>query len=141
MAEHRSDAKTTKCSSIGMMSFPDVYIELVEAYPCASRDELNRREGHWIRNTPDCVNTRMAGRTINEYMREHRADPEYRKKGNEKKREYMREYAEHHREEKREYMRQYRAKKKLSAENNVLQVSGGREVQSAGEKVQGNLSE
>jgi hypothetical protein len=27
------------------------------------------------------------------------------------------------------------------AENNVLQVSGGSQVQSAGEKVQGNLSE
>ena len=41
-------------------------ITLVEAYPCNSKDELNSREGHFIR-TMDCINKRIKGRTKQEY--------------------------------------------------------------------------
>jgi hypothetical protein len=41
-------------------------IELIEAYPCNSKDELNAREGHYIR-TVECINKNIAGRTITEW--------------------------------------------------------------------------
>ena len=31
-----------------LMQHPDAHIELVEAYPCASRAELQAREQHWM---------------------------------------------------------------------------------------------
>jgi hypothetical protein len=124
------------------MAFPDVYIELVEAYPCASRDELNCREGHWIRNTPNCVNTNVAGRSDAEWRSENKETlREYFKQYDADRAEKRREYDANRREHNTKMRRENRAKKKLSAENNVLQVSGNREVVSAGEEVQGNLSE
>eukprot|EP00438_Fugacium_kawagutii_P017839 Skav201728 [mRNA] locus=scaffold311:672189:672737:- [translate_table: standard] len=56
-------------------------IELVEEYPCNSLMELRRREGFHIQNH-DCVNTRIAGRT----------DQEYREQNREKKNEQNRIY-------------------------------------------------
>jgi hypothetical protein len=32
----------------GVMQHPDAHIELVEAYPCASRAELQAREQYWM---------------------------------------------------------------------------------------------
>ena len=40
-------------------------IELVENYPCNSKEELNAREGFYIQNN-ECVNTLVAGRTQKE---------------------------------------------------------------------------
>jgi phage host-nuclease inhibitor protein Gam len=48
-------------------------IELLEAYPCNSKDELNSREGHYIR-TIDCVNTHIMGRTKNEYYEANKTE-------------------------------------------------------------------
>jgi len=41
-------------------------IELIESYPCKSKDELHAREGYYIRET-ECVNKRIAGQTAAEY--------------------------------------------------------------------------
>ena len=41
-------------------------IELVELYPCDSREELARREGHYIKSNP-CVNKAIAGQTQKEW--------------------------------------------------------------------------
>jgi len=41
-------------------------IELLELYPCNSKDELNAREGHYIRSV-ECVNKNIAGRTMSEW--------------------------------------------------------------------------
>ena len=46
-------------------------IELLESCPCNSKDELNAREGHYIR-TIDCVNKCIAGRTHKEYYQENK---------------------------------------------------------------------
>jgi hypothetical protein len=42
-------------------------IELIEAYPCNSRDELNKVEGKYIREK-SCVNKVIAGQTKEEYQ-------------------------------------------------------------------------
>ena len=69
-----------------LMEYDDVYIELVEAVPTSSKEELNRKEGEWIRKTPNAVNRCVAGRTSREYKKEH-PDRRYRNR-----REYQREY-------------------------------------------------
>ena len=45
-------------------------IELVEEYPCASKEQLRRREGYHIQ-LASCVNKNVAGRTIQEYRVAH----------------------------------------------------------------------
>jgi hypothetical protein len=70
-------------------------IELVENYPCASKEELNAREGFYIRNN-ECIN-RLLPDTIRtkEYIIE-----------------YSKNYYESRKEELKEYSKKYRAKKK-----------------------------
>ena len=43
-------------------------IELLETFPCNSKDELNAREGHYIR-TLECVNKCIPGRTQQESIK------------------------------------------------------------------------
>tara|TARA_R110000868_G_scaffold158747_1_gene387118 strand:- start:223 stop:750 length:528 start_codon:yes stop_codon:yes gene_type:complete len=57
------------CSSECIMQYEDAYIELIENYPCNSKKELNRREGQHIRNTENCINKKIAGRTKKEYQK------------------------------------------------------------------------
>jgi hypothetical protein len=46
-------------------------IELIELYPCNSKMELRRREGHH-QQLIDCVNRNVAGRTRKEYYADNR---------------------------------------------------------------------
>lgn len=48
-------------------------IELVEKFPCNSKDELEAREGHYIR-TNICVNKLIAGRTKAQYLEDNREE-------------------------------------------------------------------
>ena len=54
-------------SSYEIIKYTDAYIELICDCPCNSRNELHREEGKHIRNN-NCVNKRIAGRTIKEYL-------------------------------------------------------------------------
>jgi len=45
-----------------LSNYDDVYIELIEEYPCKNRMELCKKEGEHIRAN-DCINKRVAGRT------------------------------------------------------------------------------
>ena len=47
-------------------------IELLEAYPCCNKEELQRREGHYIKNNP-CVNKVVPLRTPEEWYNDNRA--------------------------------------------------------------------
>ena len=72
MSRHRYNAMTAKqkrklynaIRSIGPDNF---YIELLEAYPCQSREELSTRNGHWIR-TLDSYNNGYNGKIENRKM-------------------------------------------------------------------------
>jgi len=46
-------------------------IELIENYPCISKDELNAREGYYIR-TLKCVNRNIPDRTKEEYRKDNK---------------------------------------------------------------------
>ena len=74
-------------------------IELIEIYPCSSREELQAREGYYIRSE-DCVNKVIVGRTRKEYYtdtQEHILA--YAKNNKTHLKEYSKEYRETHREQ------------------------------------------
>ena len=47
------------------------YMELIEEYPCSSKDELRRREGHYIRLI-GTLNMCIAGRTKQEWKNDNK---------------------------------------------------------------------
>ena len=49
----------------------NIAIELIEMYPCSSKQELAIREGFYQRTTP-CVNKNIAGRTTAQYRADNR---------------------------------------------------------------------
>ena len=83
---HRADfrryqaGKGKYITSIKLMELEGHYIELVENYPCADRNELNRREGQIMRETEGCINRCIAGRTPVEYRRDNKEAIVIRKK-------------------------------------------------------------
>ena len=56
-----------------IISQMDWEIILVENYPCETRKELEDREAWYIRENP-CVNGQIPGRTIQEWMEDHREE-------------------------------------------------------------------
>jgi len=47
-------------SSFKLFELGNVKIELIENYPCNSRQELIIREQHWLNTSPNCINTKNA---------------------------------------------------------------------------------
>ena len=80
MARHRSNYKTYKNAGKGdnitvykifdEFGIENCKIELVELCPCASKMELERKEGEYIKNN-ECVNKIIAGRTAKEWAKDH----------------------------------------------------------------------
>jgi len=72
MARHRGHLKDYKngkgkyITSFKILEFESAIIELVENYPCNSKEELLQREGFYIRNN-NCVNKVIPDRTKKEY--------------------------------------------------------------------------
>ena len=58
-------------TSFKLLEHGDAYIELLEAYPCNSKTELERREGQLIREL-ECINKNIPGRTKKEYYQDNR---------------------------------------------------------------------
>jgi hypothetical protein len=71
LAKHRQDMKNNiNITSKQVLQYDDARIYLVELYPCDSRDELNAREGWYIKNN-ECVNKNIAGRTIKQWREDN----------------------------------------------------------------------
>jgi hypothetical protein len=90
------------CRSSELMEFDDVYIELVEEYPCENKEQLLKREGEIIRNTPNAVNRCIAGRNKKQWDEDNK----------EHIKQYQKEYDAKRAEKKKEYNRLYRLKQK-----------------------------
>lgn len=58
-------------TSFEILKYDDYYIELLENFPCNSKDELKQREGYYQRNM-DCVNKYIAGRTQKEWCEDNK---------------------------------------------------------------------
>lgn len=112
--------KTTQnpIASYDIIGKGNYYIELLEEYPCNTKAELERREGHYIREAKElAVNVRIAGQSHAIFKELNRAEYLEQKKNSYEKNkdthnEYSRKYNAEHREKLNEYNRKYRAKKK-----------------------------
>jgi len=76
---HRSQYKRWKngtnknyMTSYKILEYDDSFIELLEEYPCENKIQLNKKEGEVIRNTPNCVNRFIAGRTKKEWEEDNK---------------------------------------------------------------------
>jgi hypothetical protein len=58
--------KTNYITSFDIIKFEDNDIQLIENYPCKSKEELHAREGFHIRQS-NCVNKCIAGRSVHTY--------------------------------------------------------------------------
>lgn len=117
MADHRSDYrryginKANYITSFRLLEYEDNYIELIENCPCDSKDELNRKEGYYIRNDENCVNKQIAGRTRKEYREDNKEKAvEYNKIYREENKEKIREHKKIFREENKEKIREHKLK-------------------------------
>lgn len=57
---------TRRITSFDIIKIGDAYIELIEPFPCASKEELTAREAYHIKSM-QCCNKVIPGRTWNEY--------------------------------------------------------------------------
>ena len=78
MAKHRYTFSTSKDNTASCLLFREFgiencKIELIELYPCQSKEELYAREGFHIR-TMECVNKIVAGRTQKEKYEENKQE-------------------------------------------------------------------
>ncbi|ARF11778.1 hypothetical protein Klosneuvirus_2_214 [Klosneuvirus KNV1] len=131
-------------TSCKLVCYDDCKIELIENYPCNNSDELKKREGYWIKNTPNCVNKVIAGRTRQEYKRDNKEylnekNKEYNEKNKERLKEiykqyrienkdkiskYRKEYGQKNQERDKNYRKEYHIKNK---EKNRLRMKKYRE--------------
>ena len=84
-------------------------IELVENYPCNNREELEAREGYYIKNN-DCINKRIAGRSKKQHYEANK----------EKILEQNRQYKEANKEILKEKNILYRQKRTIYTKNNYI---------------------
>jgi hypothetical protein len=120
MSRHRAkyrEYNNTKQSFYSSFILFDKYgienckIELIELYPCESKEELNRREGYWIKHE-ECVNKYVAGRTKQEYHVDNidcikLKKKEYRLLNLEQEKQRWDKYKQNHHTEHLEYNRNY----------------------------------
>jgi predicted GIY-YIG superfamily endonuclease len=84
-------------------------IELVEAFPCNTMEELLAREAHYIRNTPNLINKVIPGRTTKEWYDANKTLISNKTK----------EYYQQNKEAIKERMRTYYANMRTAAANDA----------------------
>ena len=77
----RNKVSTYTCS-FEILKYDDARIELIENYPCNSREELEKQEGSYIIIGKNCVNKQKAGRNgdYKEYQKNWYQNPENKKR-------------------------------------------------------------
>jgi hypothetical protein len=64
---------SNKCKSIELLKLGETRIELIENYSCNSKEQLNAREGYYIKlNKNICVNKYIMGRTSKQYREDNK---------------------------------------------------------------------
>lgn len=114
ISQHKYDAKNNKNMSSQKLfeSGSEVIIELIEDYPCKSKEELEKREGFYIRNF-ECVNEKIAGRTDKQWREDNKEiifnkKKQYREDNREVILEKKKQYCKANKEAKAVYDNQYR---------------------------------
>jgi len=137
--QHKIDLKKWKkgtynyVTSFELMKYDDVYIELLELYPCGSKMELCRREGQ-LQREMKCINKEIAGRTQKEYRDDNKdkrkeQSKEYREKNKEKLKEYEKEWRETNKDKMKEYYKEYYEANKEKINKQYECECGGKYIQ------------
>lgn len=115
LAKHVADYKRWKAgkddfiTSFTIIELNDYKIELIELFSCGSRDELQAREGHFIRLFKnDIVNKCIMGRTKKEWNEDNKdkikdQHKEYRDENKEKIKDQRKEYRNDNKDKMKEY--------------------------------------
>jgi hypothetical protein len=114
--------KSNYVSSFKILEGENYNIELIEAFPCNNKDELQARVGHWIRST-NCVNKIIPNRDWKEYQENNKdkireQKREYYKQNKDNISAYMKEYCKNNKDKRKEYRKNNRDK--ISAYNSRL---------------------
>jgi hypothetical protein len=132
------DGKYHKITSYDIIEYGDAYIELLEDFPCETKDQLHKREGECIRAEPNCVNKAVAGRTNKQYKEDYadkikdqnkqyykdnseyviKRQASYTKDNIEKIKDYRKKYYERNADKIKARTKNYREQKKM--EENIL---------------------
>jgi len=104
------------CSKNLFEKYSNVKIDIIEHFPCNTKDELCKREGELIRSL-NCVNKNIPGRTHKEYCNENKEKIaeyhiEYRENNKEKLADYQTEYRGNNKKKLAEYQQAYRGNNK-----------------------------
>jgi hypothetical protein len=121
MSKHRYNYRHrgvvyTACKLFEKYGEDNLKIELIEAFPCQSKTELEAREGFLIRERP-CINKRIEGRTKVQWYADNKERREKQQKANYEKNkakrlEQCKIYVQKHKEKTDEYQKQYREQNK-----------------------------
>ena len=114
LSKHKSDMKVLsgklyqEMKNVGTENF---YIELIENYRCSSKEELNKKEGEYIRQM-GTLNYQVSGRTRQEYREENRDKEQLRHKvyydnNKEKELQRVKKYKENNVEKEKERCKKY----------------------------------
>ncbi len=106
----KSDFKKGRFNSTSkeIIKLGDAYIELIEDFPCDKLEQLNKRTGEIIRNTVNCVNKQIKGRTTHQYNIDNKEiilknKKEYRENNQDKIQQYSKEYRDNNQYKIKEY--------------------------------------
>ena len=114
--QHIKDRKT--CKSIELIKLGETRIELIEDFPCERKEQLNAREGYYIRlNKNICVNRCIAGRNKQEWYEANKDkvlehQKQYREDNKDKVLEQKKQYYEANKAKIAEQQKQYKESKK-----------------------------
>jgi hypothetical protein len=82
-------------------------IQLIENYPCDSKDELHQREGYYIK-TIDCVNKNIPNRNYKQYYEDNKDKiKQYRKDNKDKIKKFQKQYREDNKDKTKQYQKKY----------------------------------
>jgi hypothetical protein len=110
-----------KCASTQIIDLGDAYIELLEMFPCETKEQLSAREFQLIRehkanlvNIVGMMTAEEKREKKNAFSREYRKRPEVKEQSAEWKKEYMKQYSIDNREK---INAQLRERRRLAKEN------------------------
>jgi hypothetical protein len=116
LAKHVSDykryvnGKHNNVTSFKIIENGNYDIQLIEGFPCETKDQLHAREGYWIQQTA-CVNKVVAGRTQKQYYEENKElFNQKHKQYYEQNKDKIREYREQNKDKKKQYYEQNKDK-------------------------------
>ena len=94
---------TTSFSIFEKYGIEACHIELVELFPCETKEQLIAKEGFYIRNNP-CVNKRIEGRTALEYRQDN---AEHIKQYYQDNKEHFKQFYQDNKEQIAKHKKQY----------------------------------